>query len=348
MTNQQLPAWLKSKPAQLSPELESLLRKDNARMNGSPMTGDLAADGMDVNKKPIQGRWIFVSFGMPEQEIKAAAVEAAATDSILVFRGVEKDGNTGSITKRLYPLVKKMNPVPKAVIDPLLFTRFNITVVPSMVETNSSGETRWARGLPGFNWLSQQDAGDLGKRGPVFAITEPDMIEELQRRMENHDWEKEKNRALENFWVHQEKDIQLPSSQIDKERIIDPSIVASKDIFSPNGQLIVAKGQRINPQEIMPMKHAYIVFDATDKDQVDVAKKTGDQFLAQQKPVVYLFSKMRTDKGWDHYNQTTALLNAPIYKLNKTIVERFMIEALPSVIEGNGDKIMVKEISVRK
>jgi len=299
------------------------------------------------SEKPIQGRWIFVSMSMPAQELKAAAEEASATKSSLVFRGVEKGNDTGTITRRLYATVKDIKPIPGAVIDPLLFTRFNVQAVPTMIETNADGETRTARGLPGFAWMSKQDAGDLGQRGPVFDIAEPDMIEEMQRRMTEFDWEKEKKHALDNFWAQQKDSVNLPVAEKNRERRIDTSIVSTQDIFHPDGRLIIKKGQTINPQALMPMRHAYILFDATNKKQVEIAKKIGDEMLVKQKPVVYLFSKMNTENGWDHYNQTTALMNAPIYKLNKTIIERFRIQSLPSVVEGQGDTILVREIDAR-
>lgn len=343
--NRQLPDWLKTKPATLSPVFEQLLKEGN---NGSHVN----ANDADMEKslspeKPMQGRWIFVSMSMPAQELKAAAEEASATKSSLVFRGVDKGGDTGTITRRLYATVKDIKPIPAAVIDPLLFTRFDVQAVPTMIETNADGETRTARGLPGFAWMSKQDAGDLGQRGPVFDIAEPDMIEEMQRRMSEFDWEKEKKQALDNFWAHQKDSINFPVAEKNRERRIDTSIVSTQDIFHPDGRLIIKKGQTINPQALMPMRHAYILFDATNKRQVEIAKKIGDEILVKQKPVVYLFSKMNTENGWDHYNQTTALMNAPIYKLNKTIIERFQIQSLPSVVEGQGDTILVREIDAR-
>ncbi|NOT10589.1 MAG: hypothetical protein HOP23_01930 [Methylococcaceae bacterium] len=344
--NRQLPDWLKTKPAALSPVFEQLLREGN---NGRQINkeGVVNIEKSQSPGKPIQGRWIFVSMGMPTQELKAAALEASTTNSVLVFRGVEKGGDTGTITRRLYQVVKDIKPVPGAVIDPTLFTRFNVQAVPTMIETNADGETRTARGLPGFNWMSKQDAGDLGQRGPVFGIAEPDMIEEMQRRMAEFDWEKEKKQAIDNFWAHQKDSVSLPVADKNRERRIDTSIVATQDIFHPDGRLIFKKGQKINPQAIMPMRHAYILFDATNKRQVEIAKKIGDELLSKQKPVVYLFSKMTTDKGWEYYNQTTELMNAPIYRLNKTIIERFQIQALPSVVEGLGDTILVREIDAR-
>jgi len=339
-----LPDWLKTKPATLSPVFEQLLRKGNngVQNNGLPNT-EIA----QLPEKPIQGKWIFVSMGMPTQDLKAAAEEAAETNSALVFRGVEKGGDTGAITRRLYGIVKDIKPVPGAVIDPMLFTRFKVQSVPTMVETNKDGETRIARGLPGFDWLAKQETGDLGQKGPVFSIVEPDMIEEMQRRMAEFDWEKEKKHATDNFWVRQKDSVSLPVTEKTTERLIDTSIVSTRDIFHPDGRLIIKKGQTINPQALLPMRHAYILFDATDKKQVEIAKRIGDEMLAKQKPVIYLFSKMNTDKGWEHYNQTTELMNAPIYKLNKTVIERFHIQSLPSVVEGRGDSVLVREIDAR-
>jgi conjugal transfer pilus assembly protein TraW len=243
--------------------------------------------------------------------------------------------------------VKAIKPVPGAVIDPTLFTRFNVQDVPTMIETNQDGETRVSRGLPGFDWMSKQDAGDLGQKGQVFGISEPDMIEEMQRRMKEYDWAKEKKHAMDNFWGNQKDDVNLPGAEENNERSIDTSIVSTKDIFHPDGRLIIKKGQSINPQALMPMRNVYILFDATDKRQVEIAKKMGDDMLSKQKPVIYLFSKMNTEKGWGHYNETASLMNAPIYKINKTIIERFKIRALPSLVEGQGNKVLVREIDVR-
>jgi conjugal transfer pilus assembly protein TraW len=344
--NRQLPDWLKTQPSTLSPVFEKLLR-EGINSNQFQNDGVAVAENSQSPKKPIQGRWIFVSMGMPTQELKAAAEEAAATKSLLVFRGVEKGGDTGTITRRLYEIVKDIKPVPGTVIDPTLFTRFNVQAVPTMIETNTDGETRTARGLPGFDWMSKRNAGNLGQRGPVFGIAEPDMIEEMQRRMAEFDWEKEKQHAIDNFWAQQKNSVSLPVAEKNSVRRIDVSIVSSQDIFHPDGRLIFKKGQTINPQTMMPMRHAYILFDATHKKQVEIAKRIGDEMLAKQKPVVYLFSRMNTEKGWAHYNQTTELMNAPLYKLNKTIVERFHIQALPSVVEGQGDSVLVREIDAR-
>jgi len=340
--NRQLPDWLKTKPMHLSPPLEKLFNEGNRIANpGSDNDIDM---GKRSFAQAVQGRWIFVSFGMPMHEMKAAAEEAASTKSILVFRGVEKDQNTGSVTKKLLPIVQKLKPVPGAVIDPTLFTRFNVTAVPTIVETDAEGKTRSARGLPGFDWLSKQEPGDHGQKGPIYGILEPDMIEEIQRRAANVDWEKQKTEAIANFWKKQDE-FNLRPAEKTRERTIDMTIVSTQDIFHPDGRLIIKKGDRINPQAMMPMRHAYIIFDATSKKQVAIAKKAGDEILKKGKPVIYLFSKIDKERGWSHYNETGNFVNGPLYKLNKSIVDRFKLEVLPTVIEGQGDHVVAKELA---
>jgi conjugal transfer pilus assembly protein TraW len=343
--NRRIPDWLKTQPAQLSPVFEKLL-KDGNQIAG----GNAQVPGGDPNKPQpvtVQGKWIFVSFSMPAHEIRAAAEEAATSKSVLVFRGVEPGTHTGSITKKLIPIVKDLKPVPGAVIDPTLFTRFNVNVVPTMIETDAEGKTRIARGLPGFEWLSKQEPGDHGQRGPTFGILEPDMIEEIQRRMEHMDWDRQRREAMANFWKRQEA-FNLPAAEKNHDRHVDMSIVSTQAIFHPDGRLIIARGDRINPQAIMPMRNIYIVFDATSQKQVAIAKKAGDEALKKHKPVIYLFSQIDKDRGWDHFNETGDVLNGPLYKLNQDIINRFKIQALPSVIEGEGDHVVVREIAARE
>ncbi len=338
--NKKLPEWLKTKPLQLNPALEKLFYQGNKIANGA---NSVAIQNEIPTGKSVQGRWIFVSFGMPEQELKAAAEEAQSTKSILVFRGVGRDQNTGDITNKLYPIVKDMKPVPGVVIDPTLFTRFMVSAVPTMIETDSEGKTRIARGLPGFKWLSQQEPGDSGQKGPIYDISEPDMIEEMQRRMANFDWSKQKADAIANFWKNQDE-FNLPAASKDRERTIDMTIVATSDIFHPDGRLIFRKGEKINPLAMMPMRHAYIIFDATSPKQAEIAKRLGDGLIQKGKPVVYMFSRLNKDRGWDHYNELVNFVNGQVYKLNSSIIDRFKIEALPTVILESDNKIIAREI----
>lgn len=335
-----LPDWLKPKPLQLDPVFEQQLRQG--------LTG-ASPRGADASVKPISsGHWIFVSFGMPLAELKAAAKEAAETKAVLVFRGVAEGENTGQLAQRLADVIKGIMPIPGAIIDPLLFNKLAVSTVPTMVSIDAEGHTRRVRGLPGFVWLDRQDEGDAGQKGPVYTITEPDMIGEIKRRIATTDWEKQKSDAMANFWKGQGEGLDLPRAKNNHERLLDPSLTVTQDIYHPDGRLIAQKGQRLNPQTLLPMRHVYIVFDATQPEQVGVAKKLGDLAASKMKPVVYLFSKLDHKKGWEQYNALASEMGAPVYQLNKALLKRFQIQVLPTVIEGSGDKLSVREIGYDK
>ena len=337
-SQQSLPTWLQTQPSALDPTLARLLGTGTA---GQDPTID-ANNGQ--NHRHPADRWLFVSFGMPAQELLAAAREAAESQAVLVFRGVDANGNTGTLGLRLANVVKAIKPTPGAIIDPLLFKRFAITAVPAQVISDAQGQVRRAQGLPGFAWLARQDVGDAGQKGPVYAIQEPDLLEEIQRRIQTTDWAQQKQQALANFWQGQGQGLDLPNAKSNRERVFDPSLTVTQNIYHPDGRLIAQKGQRLNPQTLMPMRHVYIIFDASQPAQVSLAKQLGKQAARNKKPVVFLFSKLNPEKGWAHYNTLAANMGAPVYQLNTALLKRFQIQALPTVIEGRGDKLSIKEI----
>jgi conjugal transfer pilus assembly protein TraW len=335
----ELPAWLKTQPAPLTPGLEAWLKK------GPPSFGSQQAAESAPAKLNRPGRWLFVSLSMPEEELKAAVYEASESRAMLVFRGVPKGHDISSIAKALVVLVGSVQPIPAAVIDPTLFTRFGVGAVPTLVEVNAEGELRKTRGLPGFKWMALQEPGDLGQTGRLFEIAEPDLIEELQRRMAEFDWDAEKNRAIQNYWRNQTAFVDLPAADHPSVKRMDLSIVAGQDIVHPDGRLIVKKGQQLNPQKIMPMRHAYIMFDGTDRAQIDRAKQLGDALLHAKQPVVYLFSKLDREAGWNGFNALSDQLSAPLYQLSQAVVDRFRITALPALVIGEGEAIVVNQFS---
>lgn len=330
-----LPAWLKPIPAPLPPDLVKYLAPNTSAVD--------KAAGVD---KPlsIKGRWIFVSFAMPIQELKAAAYEAAETASVLVFRGVAKNENMREFTKRLQVLLQGITPTPGVIIDPLLFKHLAITTVPTMLMVSDQGQLKRVRGLPGFNWLQHQLSSELGQKGPVYSIEEPDMMAEIQRRLVAIDWTQQQRNALATFWDKQDADVALPTATRHRERLLDPSLIITQNIYHPDGRLIAEQGQRINPQTLLPMRNVYIVFDATQPSQIEAVKTLGAQ-LAKTKLVIYLFSRLDAKDGWRAYRRLMAELAAPVYQLNQALLKRFQLQALPTVIEGRGERLAVTEIS---
>ncbi|MBY0462414.1 MAG: type-F conjugative transfer system pilin assembly protein TrbC [Alphaproteobacteria bacterium] len=76
--------------------------------------------------------YIFVSFSMPKETLKALAGEAKKHNAVLVIRGLIDNSflKTATFVKELGESV---------VLDPLLFREYNVVVVPTFIEASQTG-----------------------------------------------------------------------------------------------------------------------------------------------------------------------------------------------------------------
>lgn len=76
--------------------------------------------------------YIFVSFSMPKESLKALAVEAKKHKAVLVIRGLIENSflKTAMFLKNLGEGV---------VLDPLLFQEYNVVIVPTFIEAHTAG-----------------------------------------------------------------------------------------------------------------------------------------------------------------------------------------------------------------
>lgn len=76
--------------------------------------------------------YIFVSFSMPKETLKALAIEAKRHNAVLVIRGIIENSflKTATFLKELGEGV---------ILDPLLFREYNVVVVPTFIEAQPTG-----------------------------------------------------------------------------------------------------------------------------------------------------------------------------------------------------------------
>ena len=81
------------------------------------------------------GRFLFVSRGMPQAEL-LAALDAAAADPrlTLVLRGLLPGETLNDAMQTLARLIGRRDPPPAIVIDPTLYRRHQVTVVPTLLD----------------------------------------------------------------------------------------------------------------------------------------------------------------------------------------------------------------------
>ena len=209
-------------------------------------------------------------------------------------------------------------------------------------------------GLNNARWLNEKIAlgrtGDFGNRGYVYPIDEPDFIEVMQQRALGIDWEKSKQRAVDNFWIEQARRFQyLPTAGRSLSRVMDPTFMVSRDILDIKGRLLHKQGDLVNPLALRPFNDAVVVFNPRRSDEVEAAKRLKARFAKDKTigRVVWIATEFDAVRGWDNYAEITEALDAPVYLLMPEIVDRWAITATPSVITADNEtkKFIVEEIA---
>lgn len=281
-------------------------------------------------------------------------------DVVVVFRGIPQDANLGEAMLEIQSLISHRDPIPNVVINPVLFTEYDIESVPAIVVRE--GEEAGAGELPksiakvyGLNnpsWLLERikdgEAGDLGFKGPAVTISEPDLIELMKERFTKIDWEEKKEKAVKNFW-HKQSFNELPVALQNRTREIDPSIHITEDIKTEDGAIVAAKGSIINPLSLRPFTQALVVFDPSSKKQVEKVKETLPRIknTAGVNRITYIVTKLDTEDGWDSYKEITDELDSPVFLLTPDVRDRFQIELAPSVVTAKAGSFIVEELGIQ-
>ncbi|WNB74065.1 TrbC family F-type conjugative pilus assembly protein [Methylomonas koyamae] len=288
---------------------------------------------------------LFVSFSLGDTALKELFEEAAGrNDVLLVFRGPKPGQKLPALMADLKRLLKGMDPVPNIVIDPTRFQRWSVTSVPEIVVEQEGKTLLHVRGVSSLPWLDEQlksgKQGDLGTLGDVGEITEIDLLEEIKRRMAAIDWKQKQQQAIARFW-EQQKFEDLPTAQADRDRIVDLTITAPRDLVAPNGQLFIHAGQTVNPLDKMPFGLCLMVFDATVSAQVELIQHQSCQ--DKQARVMYLATSLPRQSGWESLQGLETALQAPVYLLTPDVRSRFQLHRVPSIVEQSDHHILVRE-----
>lgn len=348
LEGQPRPEWLngQTEPSELKRQAQQVLDGSQAiRAEAlSTQSTTLASDQPTTpSNKPLT--LLFVSFSLGETTLKEIFEEAAGRDDVLlVFRGPKPGQKLPALMADLKRLLKGIEPLPNIVIDPTRFQRWSVDSVPDIVVEQDGKARLQVRGVSSLSWLDDQlkagKQGDLGALGNVGEIAEIDLLEEIKRRMAAIDWKQKQRQAIAQFW-EQQKFEELPVTQEDRDRSVDLTITAPRDLTAPNGQPIIRAGQTVNPLDKMPFGLCLMVFDATVPAQVELIQHQSCQ--DKQARVMYLATSLPRQSGWDSLQRLETALQAPVYLLTPDVRSRFQLQHVPAVVEQSGNQLVVHE-----
>ncbi|MDX8125904.1 conjugal transfer protein [Methylomonas sp. LW13] len=345
LEGQARPDWLNGQSEQLDVkrQAQQVLEASQAIQTEALSTGSENVQPTSISNKPLT--LLFVSFSLGESALKSIFEESAGREDILlVLRGPKPGQKLPALMADLKRLLKGIDPLPNIVIDPTRFQRWSVTSVPDIVVEQEGKSRLHVRGVSSLSWLDEQikagKQGDLGTMGDVGEIAEIDLLEEIKRRMAAIDWKQKQQQAIARFWEQQKFEV-LPVAQADRDRSVDLTITAPRDLTAPNGQLIIRAGQTVNPLDKIPFGLCLKVFDATVPAQVELIQHQSCQ--NKQARVMYLATSLPRQSGWDSLQRLETALQAPVYLLTPDVRSRFQLQQVPAIVEQSGNHLVVHE-----
>lgn len=310
---------------------------------------------------------MFTSYSLSDSEIKSILErQKSSKDVTLVMRGVPDGMNIPDGVQRIQNLAAEVKPPVPIIIDPALFREYGISRVPAVVRAMRSPEplgvtpdqTKPRRiatlvakvaGLDNDEWLKKQieagERGDLGLQGNTKEIAEPDLIEEMKRRVALIDWQK-KDEAAKRFWKKKEFKV-FPTASEERLREIDPTILVEKDLTDLAGRPIRKAGDRVNPLQIRLFTQTIIIFNPVSEDEMERVEALRAKLREEgRRNVVLIATQIDKKADWDGYVALTDRLDSHVYLMTPEVEYQWRIEKTPAVVTADNNRhvFLVREL----
>ena len=196
----------------------------------------------------------------------------------------------------------------------------------------------------GFLLTANGVAKDLGHYGPSKEIVEQTPIVLFEQRakemQQDGTWDKIQQQMITKAKerVLRPKPVEgLVKTEVPREYFVDRTVVLDEDIVDYDGNVLFAKGHRVNPLEFQVSHKSLLFIDGDDESQVtwalkEMKKRHGlakitlingaPQTLSNQYQVRFYF-----DQGG-------------------SLVREFEIEQVPAMVSQKGTKLLVQEIKL--
>ena len=181
-------------------------------------------------------------------------------------------------------------------------------------------------------------AKDLGVRGAVWPVVEPDLLAEIEARLGAMEASGELDRMRTGALKAARRRIEAPGrvegigpARVHHTRLFDPSMEVERDVRSADGTLIAARGARINPLDVQPLTRDLLFIDGARPVEVAWALRHAPPariVLVAGRPL----DLMRTHGRRFFFDQGGRLSR------------RLGLRATPSVVTAEGSALRITEV----
>ncbi len=184
------------------------------------------------------------------------------------------------------------------------------------------------------------DARDYGQQGTVFPVIERDLLEQIHTRLTAMEKSGETQRLNQELKQRTAARVNRPEPVAGLVRAsaarhwsFDPTITLETDIRGAKGELIHARGTRVNPLDSVPLRTELLFFDGDDPDQLAWALRVSPGaklILTKGAPLELMKARQRRF----YFDQGGKL------------IAHFGIRALPARVRQNGRVLEVSEVAL--
>lgn len=190
----------------------------------------------------------------------------------------------------------------------------------------------------------QAGAADYGKIGTTYEVTEPDMLEWIEKRVaekvasgEAHRYQQQQAEKIKRKLLNPEPLGSVTRASRNRTQYYDPTFTVDENVTDDRGQILVAAGTTINPLDRVGLSRPLVFFDARDKNQVAFAKRYLDSREGLAKPILVGGSYFELMKKWD----------TPVYfDQQGALIRKLGIQHVPAIVSQEGKRLRIDEIAL--
>ena len=189
-------------------------------------------------------------------------------------------------------------------------------------------------------YMPRADAHKLGTFGETWPVIEPDLLATIDQRLRQAEGSGALDRLNRDFAARAQDRVEHPApvaglgpATQGRTWMFDPSVAIDADVRDAKGALIAAKGQRINPLDLVRLPRELLFVDGTSSDEMAWAAAQGDDtrvsiILVRGSP----FDQMRAMQRRIWFDQ------------GGTLTTRFAITHTPAFVRQQGLNLVVSEV----
>lgn len=302
--------------------------------------------------KSRSGLYLAISESIPRPKLEVIFDKANAISSSLdmpvnvVVRGIDKtDEDIIQYLKRNNWMFEYFEdrPLMGFSIDPIPFQKAEIQKVPAAIVIDGENVKKTLGFLSFRKMLADEEVID---GTDLFTISETDMIELMQAKIDPAALEKQARKNASSYWDRYDFPT-LSTGKTSRVSVFDPEVEVVSDIVDPSGVVIAKAGARINPMKAVPFNRVLIVFNPMDSRQLALAKNAYDDSLRMSKKPILMVTQLEEGEGWGSFAKLKSFFGTwNIFVVQDSIIDRFNLATSPVVIQEHPSlkyKLLISE-----